>query len=158
MTIALLIAHGLIAVALLGAITHQAVSVLRSSRPSPASTAQRSFLTRYSRVNDRSFTAAIAVLFVATAVLGGIIYPAYRIDVRIPFEEMGLTWAVGLFEIKEHWGAVGLGTVPLYLQTWRSEDSAGSHTARLALTLLLALIVWNDFLVGHLLNNIRGLG
>jgi hypothetical protein len=158
MTIALLILHGLIAVALLGAITHQAASVVRTARARPASTTRRTFLTRYSRVSDRSFTAAVAVLFVLSVALGGTIYPAYRIDVRIPFEEMGLAWAVGLFEVKEHWGAVGLGVVPLYLKTWRSEDFARRQTPRMALTLLLAIIVWTDFLVGHLLNNIRGLG
>lgn len=158
MTVALLILHGLIAVALLGALTHQAASVVRTARTRPASTTPRTFLARYSRVSDRSFTAAVAVLFVVTVVLGGIIYPAYRIDVRIPFEEMGLAWGVGLFEVKEHWGAVGLGIIPLYLNTWRAQDSARSQALRMALTLLLAIIVWTDFLVGHLLNNIRGLG
>jgi hypothetical protein len=157
MTVTLLIVHGLMAVALLGAITHQAVSMLRNARASSASGGQRSFLTSYSRTNARAFTMAVGVLYVAVAILGAVIYPAYRIDVRIPFEELGLPWAVGLFELKEHWSAVGLGVIPLYVLAWRAGDSPGSQRLRIALTLMLTLIVWNNFLVGHVLNNIRGL-
>jgi hypothetical protein len=33
----------------------------------------------------------------------------------------------------------------------------GAKTARIAVTLMLCFIVWYAFLVGHVLNNIRGL-
>lgn len=157
-TIALLILHGLVAVALLGGITHQSVSAIRAAlKPRPAA-GSAGFVASYVRVDDRVFTYATVVLYIVTAVLGAVIYPSYRIDVRIPFEELGLSWAVGLFEVKEHWAAVGLGILPLYVMAWRSREMVAGQGLRLISTLMIAAIVWNNFLVGHVLNNIRGLG
>ncbi len=152
MTIALLILHALVGTALLGAITHQAVSAL-----SNASSGGNSFLSRYARVNKRTFTPAVVTLYVMDIALGALLYPDYRLNVRIPFEEMSLGWAVGLFELKEHFAGIGLMTLPFYAYCWR-EDAPQAHPRdRIALSMLLAFIVWWDFLVGHVLNNIRGL-
>jgi len=159
MTIALLILHGLLAVSLLGAITHQLVSLLRGRQSAPAERQfpKASFVGRYVAVGQSGFTIAVVVLYFLTFVLGGIIYPAYRTDVRIPFEEMSLIWAVGLFEVKEHWGGIGVGVLPLYAYVWRAQNSTSHGRDRVMITALLALIVWVDFIVGHVLNNIRGL-
>lgn len=157
MTVVLLLFHGLAAVALLGALTHQLVSLLRGSVVAASSAAKSSFVGRYVAVGQGGFTSGVVVLYVVTLAFGAIIYPAYRIDVRIPFEEMSMIWAVGLFEIKEHWGAVGLGVLPLYAYVWRSQQKTTHHRDRLAITLLLSLVVWSDFIIGHLLNNFRGL-
>lgn len=152
MVTALLILHGLVAVALLGAITHQVVSLLRR-----APMRSGSFIDRYVSVGQRTFTHAVVLLYLATFMLGGIIYPSYRLDVRIPFEEMALGWAIGLFELKEHFAGIGVGLLPFYIYCWK-EEAAGTHRFdRMAVTLILAFIVWWDFLVGHVLNNIRGL-
>jgi hypothetical protein len=40
---------------------------------------------------------------------------------------------------------------------WRRSPEAGGKPARTAVTLILCAIVWYAFLVGHVLNNIRGL-
>src|SRR5271168_1756170 len=48
---------------------------------------------------------------------------------------------------------IGIGLLPAYICVWRSRGVA----ARLGLTLVLAFIVWWNFLVGHILNNLRGL-
>lgn len=152
MTVALLICHSLIAVVLMGAITHQVVALgLESQR------GEKSFFSRYSAVRAPSFSNAIVVLYVISFVLGSIIYPSYRLDVRPPLEEMRLGWAVGLFEMKEHFGGIGLAALPLYSHYWK--DSDGRHPAPGAggVTLLLTFIIWFDFLSGHVLNNIRGL-
>jgi len=149
----LLIVHGLIAVALLGAITHQAISMLR--RPGVRS---GTFADRYTGVNQKTFTIAILALYVAGVLVGAIIYPKYRLDVRIPFEEMRLGWAIGAFELKEHFAGIGLGLLPLYVSSWRTETEETLRGTRTALTLLILFIVWWDFLVGHILNNIRGFG
>jgi hypothetical protein len=151
---ALLILHGLIAVALLGAITHQLVSLVRGR----ATARNGTFVDRYTGVNQTTFTIAVACLYVAGITLGAIIYPSYRLNVRIPFEEMRLGWAVGLFELKEHFAGIGLGVLPFYVYVWRAEFAETHRRARLAMTMLLAGIVWWDFLVGHVLNNIRGFG
>jgi hypothetical protein len=148
----LLIVHGLAAVALLGALTHQsaALFVRRTAGPQP-------FIGRYARVDDRLFVTAIVVLYVLVTLLGGVIYPTYRVDVRIPFEEMGLYWAVGLFELKEHAGGIGLAMLPLYAFVWRRQATTEHDRDRKLITAFLALVVWYDFLTGHVLNNIRGL-
>jgi hypothetical protein len=152
MLTALLVLHGLVGVALLGAITHQTVSVLRRG------TARNdSFPGRYAGVRPRSFTAAIVSLYVVGAGLGAVLYPSYRLSARVSFEEMSLAWAIGLFELKEHFGGIGLGLLPMYAYTWRRELADTHRRDRVAITLLLFLIVWWNFLVGHVVNNIRGL-
>lgn len=146
----LLLLHGLLAVALLGAISHQALACARRG-------ARRgdSFAARYAGVGAPGFVNAVIVLYVATFVLGGLVYPAYRVDVRIPLEEMALGWAVGTFELKEHFGGIGVATLPLYRHLWVPQ--AAVPAGRVAVTWLLAAIVWFDFLSGHVINNLRGL-
>ena len=45
--------------------------------------------------------------YIITYVVGALIYPAYRVHIRNYFDPE-LPWATGLFEVKEHWGAVAL--------------------------------------------------
>lgn len=117
-----------------------------------------SFFDRYSAVHQPSFTRAVVCLYVSQLLLGSVIYPSYRLNVRIPFEEMSMGWAVGIFEMKEHFAAIGLALLPLYLHTWQPQRAESHYRDRLGITLVLAFIVVWDFLVGHVLNNIRGLG
>ncbi len=152
MTVARLIIHGLIAVALLGAITHQAVAMFARGR-----IRRNLFVGQYAAVRDVRFTRAIVALYVLVVGLGSTLYPAYRLDVRIPFEEMSMGWAVGLFEIKEHLAALGLASLPLYAHLWRPEFAETHARDRRVVTTFIAAIVWLDFLVGHVLNNVRGL-
>jgi hypothetical protein len=147
-----LLLHVVVGTALVGALSHQAASMLRRH---PA--AGRSFVERYSAVNTDAFTLAVVVLYAANVAIGAIIYPAYRLQVRIPFEEMSLGWAVGLFELKEHFAGIGLGLLPLYFVTWRKDFTRSHAVDRTAITLVLTFIVWWDFIIGHILNNIRGL-
>jgi len=148
----LLIVHGLLAVALLGAITHQALSVwLPARRPAG------SFVDRFRSVPGASYANAMVVLYVLTFVLGGIIYTEYRIAVRTVVEQLELWPQTGAFELKEHFAAVGLAILPAYWHYWRA-PAGGQARTRDVLTLLLAFIVWWNFLVGHILNNIRGFG
>lgn len=150
MLIFLLIFHGLAALVLLGAISHQASSCLiQSANP------QGNIVRRYASVDSSAFINTVIISYLITFVLGGILYPAYRLEVRVAFEELQLPWAIGLFEIKEHWGALGLAALPLYSGVWKSPD--GHLLARTCTTLSLLVIVWFNFIVGHLLNNYRGL-
>jgi hypothetical protein len=153
MIVALLILHGLLAVTLLGAITHQALSVV----PKRAATGPLSFVGRFRSVDSGAYATAIVVLFVVTAIGGGLLYPQYRLDVRTALEDMQMRAANGVFEIKEHLAAIGLGLLPTYWLFWRTPVVPGLAAARRYLTWLLAFIVWWSFLVGHLLNNIKGL-
>ena len=153
MIVALLIVHGLLAVSLLGAITHQAWSLV----PRKAAAGGLTFVGRFRNVNSGAYAAAIVVLFVVTAIGGGLLYPQYRLDVRTALEDQQMRAANGVFEIKEHVVAVGLGLLPAYAFFWRLPLDPSQATARRAVTWMLAGIVWWSYLVGHVLNNIKGL-
>ena len=151
MIVFLLIVHGLLAVALLGAITHQAIGAWI-----PISQPADSFVARARSVSAPAYTNAIVVLYLVTAILGGVIYAEYRISVRIVLEQLEV-WAVnGTFELKEHFVAIGSGMLPAYWFYWRRPLDPLHARPRAILTLLLAFIVWWGFLVGHVVNNIRG--
>ena len=150
----LLIIHGLLAVALLGAITHQVVSVWLPVR-SPAG----SFVGRFRSVAAPSYADAIIVLYVCTAFLGGVlIYPEFRLSVRPVLEQLGMWPALGVFDLKEHFTMIGMAMLPAYWYFWRLPLAAQHARTRAILTAMLACIVWWNFLVGHVLNNIRGFG
>ena len=98
------------------------------------------------------------MLFVVTAIGGGLLYPQYRLDVRTALEDMQMRAANGIFEIKEHLVAIGLGLLPdLLAASGEAPLAPGQAAARRYLTWLLAFVVWWSFLVGHVLNNIKGL-
>ena len=148
----LLILHALVSVALLGAITHQAFSVGRRPAGEPGA-----FVNRFRNVFSPTFTNVVILLFFAASILGGLLYPRYRVDVRPTLEDLQLRAANGVFEIKEHFAAVGLGLLPAYWRLWRFPLNADYAEARKYVTWILAFIVWWNFLVGEILNNIRGL-
>ena len=151
MIVVLLIIHALLAVTLLGAITHQAISVWLPMRKTAGS-----FVGRMRSVPAASYVNAIVVLYLATATLGGIIYPEYRLSVRVVLPQLRLNVPNGLFELKEHFVTVGLGMLPAYWYFWHQPLAADYARTRAVLTSILAFIVWWSFLVGHILNNIRG--
>jgi hypothetical protein len=146
----LVILHGLLAVALLGGITHQAVAVAWPSRN------KTGFANAYRAVSSPIYASANIVLFIAVAILGSVIYPTYRVWIRSYLESARLYSAVGSFELKEQFISIGLGLLPFYWLVWRRPDAAGK-SARTAVTLMLCFIVWFGFITGHILNNIRGL-
>ena len=148
----LMLLHVLVSVALIGAITHQALSARRKPSAAPGS-----FVGRFRGVYSPTFTNVVVLLFFASSVLGGVLYPRYRVEVRPALEDMQLRAANGIFEIKEHFAAVGLGLLPAYWRVWRSPLRPEYAAARLYLTWILAVIVWWNFIVGELLNNIKGL-
>ena len=148
----LLILHVLVGAALLGAITHQAFSVARRRVAPPGS-----FVQRFRGVHSPAFTNVIVLLFAVNFLIGGLLYPRYRIDVRPMLEDLQLRAANGLFETKEHFAAVGLGLLPAYWFFWRPPLALEYAETRKYLTWMLAFIVWWNFVVGELLNNIKGL-
>jgi len=150
----LLIIHGLLAVALLGAVTHQAFSVGRR----PVRSAHADFIHKYRAVGAATYTNAIVVLFIVTSIGGALLYPQYRLDVRTALEDLNLRSANGAFEIKEHLAAIGLGILPIYWYFWKTPLEARFATGRKYLTWILTFLVWWNFLVGHILNNIKGFG
>ena len=149
----LLIIHGLLAVALLGALTHQAVAVMM-----PVRQAAGNFVDRFRAVPAAGYAMAVCILWVATFIMGAWIYTKYRIYVRIPIEQFGFWKTSGSFEFKEHVATIGLGLLPAYWWLWRRAPKEEFAGARKGVTVLLAVIVWYAFLVGHVINNVRGFG
>jgi hypothetical protein len=152
MATTLLILHGLIAVALLGAITHQALAVCAPPRAKPFS-----FFGRFRAVQGAGFTNAIVVLYLISWLLGAVVYLYFKIDIQPSLERDRHWHALGYLDLKEDFVVIGLGVLPAYWFVWRRPLSGHSHH-RAALTLLLAFIVWWSFLVGHVVNNIGGFG
>lgn len=150
MIVALLIVHGLLATALLGAITHQVIVTFAAVRGR-----RENFVASVRGVRGHVYPSAVLGLYLLTFMLGAVIYPEFRVAVRTQWDS-GLPAATGLFEIKEHFAAVGLGVLPAYWASWRiTTDQA--PMARAAATALIATVVWYDFIAGHVLNNIDGL-
>ena len=150
---ALLIVHGLIAVALLGAITHQTLATWV-----PARARSGSFFSRFRAVRSASFANAIVVLYSVAALLGAVVYLYFRVDIRPELEQAGHWQALGLFDIKEHFVAIGLALLPAYWVLWQQPGADELRQTRTALTSILAFIVWWGFLIGHVMNNIMGFG
>jgi len=149
----LLVVHGLAAIALLGALTHQAVSVALPVRV-PAG----GFITRYRGVQGAGYATAVCVLWVFTFIIGAWIYTKYRVYIRIPLEELGYWKTVAFFDLKEHMVSLGLGMLPIYWYLWKNARVAEFDSARKWLTVVLCIICWQVFLTGHVLNNARGFG
>jgi hypothetical protein len=148
----LLIIHGILAVFLVGAITHQAVGVAW-----PVAKRGSGFFGAVRCVNGMSYTNAVVILFVVTFALGCIIYPTYRVNVRTVLQEYRDFKPEGAFEMKEHLLALSLALLPIYWFFWR-RASETNRVARAVLTCMLAFAVWWGFLTGHVINNIRGFG
>ena len=149
----LLIVHGLVAVALLGAISHQALAAW-----APTRARHGSFFGRFRNVPSASFANAIVVLYAVSTLLGGIVYLYFRVDIRPELESAGHWPALGLFDIKEHFTSIGLALLPAYWVCWRQPQADKTARTRVAVTSVLAFIVWWNFLIGHVVNNIRGFG
>jgi len=149
----LLIVHGLLAVTLLGAMTHPAVVLWLPVRAKAGS-----FVARFRAVPGTSYVGAIIVLYLLTFVMGAWIYTQYRFTARLALEQLRFFKTVGVFEMKEHLATIGLILLPAYWAFWRRPLSEDYAAARRQVTLFLAILVWANFLIGHIANNARGFG
>ena len=148
----LLIIHGILAVLLLGAITHQAIAAAW-----PITKRSPGFWSAIRSVNGMNYTNAVIVLFVVTFALGTIIYPTYRVNVRTVLQEYRNFKPEGMFEMKEHLLALSLALLPIYWFFWHRASEA-NRVGRAVLTSLIAVAVWWGFVTDHIINNIRGFG
>ena len=149
LSVLLLLLHGLSAMLLLGGVTHQALAVWL-----PAREQQGGWWQALRAVHPERYTRANIFLYCLTLLLGAIIYLRFRVVVRADFLDAHVPWATGLFEVKEHAAAIGLAVLPAYWMVWQESSEA---RARKTLTTLVTVAAWWSFLVGHVVNNIRGL-
>ena len=148
-SVVILLVHGLSAMLLLGAITHQALALW-----APAEGQQAAWWHSLRAVHPERYVRAVVLLFCLTVLLGAIDYVPFRVIVRAEYLDARVPWATGLFEVKEHAAAIGLALLPAYWAVWREPAET---SARRAFTTFLAAGTWWNFLVGHVVNNVRGL-
>ncbi len=92
-------------------------------------------------------------------VIGVLIYPAYGARIRHTYLDPELPWATGLFEVKEHWGAVGLAMFFVYYFLRKSFQPAQEKDKLflyVPLCLLLNVILWYKVIVGCYLALLKG--
>ena len=148
----LLILHGIAGVVLIGLTTHQAVAVWKT-KPLAA----KNLVQAYLNTRAATYTNTVVICYIATFVGGGIIYPTYVMDVKSSLTDAGMNPAIGAFEIKEHVAVYGLAMLPSYWWLWKKAVPAEHVFARQMNTTIIAAIVWTSFIVGYILNNIKGL-
>lgn len=151
MTVFLVLLHALVSIALIGAITHQGLSLWR--RPVPV----RGFVDRFRAVSAPGYVAPIVLLYVIDFGLGSYIYPAYVLDVKASLADFGLYTEIFLFQAKEHIAVIGLILLPAYWHYWKNADLGDFIMTRRFVTTVVLIAVWWNLVIGHLLNNVRGL-
>jgi hypothetical protein len=115
-------------------------------------------VTRFRSVQGAGYAAAVCVLWIFIYIFGSWLYTKFRMYVRIPIEAQGFWKTQGVFDLKEHVASIGLGLLPIYWYFWKNARNAEYDSARKWLTVVLAAMVWYMFLVGHIVNNVRGFG
>src|SRR6202167_659677 len=146
-----LLVHLILAVGLIGALTHQAMAVAL-----PARQAAGGVVPRFRAVPAAGYATAVCVLWVLTFIVGSFIYTKYRIYIRIPLEAAHDYKTGAFFDFKEHVTTLGLVLLPAYWYLWKNAQNPEYDNARRGITLVLAAFAWFLFIVGHVLNNTRG--
>ena len=92
-------------------------------------------------------------------VIGALIYPAFGARIRHPYFDPELPYATGLFEVKEHWGALGLAMFFVYYflrRSFKPAEEKDKLFLYVPLCLLLNVILWYKVAVGCYLTLLKG--
>ena len=89
---------------------------------------------------------------------GAVVYLYFKIDVQPSLERDRHWHALGFFDLKEDFVAIGLGLLPAYWTSWCRPVADARGRIEAVLTTVLGFIVWWGFLVGHVVNDIMGFG
>ncbi|MFN7952602.1 MAG: hypothetical protein U0610_12835 [bacterium] len=146
---ALLVAHALAAIALLGSTTHDAILVIGYLRG------------RFGRAGlEKLYVRIQLIAYLATFLLGAVVYPAYRIYVRAAVFDRWAPWASNLFDIKENFAALGLAVTLAYAwlrQRFDPRVDVAWRPLYAVLGLTVAALVWFQTVSGLVLVAERGL-
>jgi hypothetical protein len=143
----LVVLHAAAAIVLVGSATHHALVAIGYLRG------------RHKLRLGKIYAATVAVTYLITFVFGLLAYPTFRYHVRGLYFDRYERWASNLFDIKENFAALGLPAVVAILVMSRvmnpKEDNAlvGPYVA---LSLLVAAIVWFDVITGLLITMTKG--
>ena len=144
----LLLAHLFATFVLVGSMTHNLLCVISYLRDRFG---RQKLELLYNKV---SFWAYIFVY-----VSGTLIYPAFRVYIRGDYFDPQIPWATGLFEVKEHWGAIGLALFCVYYflrKHFQPEKEKEKLYLYVPLCFLLNLILWYKVVVGCYLSLLKG--
>lgn len=146
--IPLLITHLVVTFILIGSMTHHLLCLKDYVRG------------RFQRERLELYYVKVAFWsYLVVYTLGALIYPAYRVHIRRDYFDPSLPWATGLFEVKEHWGAVGLApffACYLLRKSFRPSEERQKLWLYVPLCLLLNVIVWYKVVVGCWLTTLKG--
>src|SRR6202142_3760004 len=124
----------ILAIGLVGALTHQAMAVMLPVRQ-PAG----GIVTRFRAVPAAGYATAVCVLWVLTFLVGSYVYTKYRIFIRIPLEQTGHYKTGGFFDFKEPVSTLGLVLLPGYWFFWKNAQNPEYDNARKRVTLVLSV-------------------
>ena len=96
--------------------------------------------------------------YIICYVFGTLLYPAFRVYIREDFDT-NMRWATGLFEVKEHWGALGFGLFFVYYflrKNFKPEQEKDKLFFYVSLCFLLNVILWYKVVVGCYLSLLKG--
>ena len=146
----LLVLHAGAAIVLIGAATHHALQMRHYLRG------------HFQRVAlEKTYAKVVSVAYVITFVLGAMVYPSYRVQVRGLYLDRYAPAYSGLFDMKEVYAsltltvAVGLGALAF---TLRPAESPALARVYALMSLLVCAVVWFDVIAGLLITSVRGLG
>ena len=149
MILVLLLLHAFCAMFLVGAITHQVLAVWW-----PITETTTGWWRSLRAVHPERYTKAVVALYCITVVPGALDYVPFRLVARAQYLDLYVKWATGLFELKEHATGIGLAVLPAYVAAWREPGATG---ARRAFTTFVTIVIWWNLIVGHVVNNVRGM-
>ena len=140
-----LIIHLMVSVFAIGSVTHHWWLVVKKNGSSER-------LYRFAVWMATGYTLAL--------LLGVLIYPGYNVLVRKPplgMLEASASWAVGLFEIKEHLGTIALAMLPWLVISARFYEQLNrmQRISYVIATWLFTIFVYYVFIVGALVTIIR---
>src|SRR5215472_19130095 len=108
----------------------------------PSSARPGSFFGRFRAVQPAGYANAIVGLYVGAAVLGSVVYLYFKVDIQPDLERDRHWHALGFFDLKEDFVAIGLGLLPAYWISWRCPFAEERDPIASFLTTILGFIVW----------------
>lgn len=144
----LLLAHLFATFVLIGSMTHNLFCVVSYIRG------------KFGRIKLEWFYVKVSLwAYIAVYATGALIYPAYTVYIRHHYFDPQLPWATGLFEVKEHWGAIGLALFFVYYllrRNFKPDSEKEKLFLYVPLCFLLNLILWYKVIIGCYLSLLKG--
>ena len=146
----LLVLHAGGSIVLIGAATHHALQMRHYLRG------------RFGREKlEKTYAKVVSVAYVATFVLGALLYPSYRVHVRGYYLDGHAPAFSGLFDLKETYASLAL-VVAMALGalacTLRPAETPALTRVYAVMSFIVCAVVWFNVVAGLLVVSVRGVG